>query len=126
MTINKGLPIVLVLICLFVLSAGMNTVFSQPSSISGTAPGWAGKEIRLLIENDPISKTYREVDSDSIAMDGSFNLSVDTNESALYWLEVQRFKSPIWISPGSVYPISTIEIPENILVDTWQNGSFQY
>lgn len=118
MTIYRGLAIFLFLFC---LSAN-----AQKAEILGSAKEWSGKEIRLLIENDPITNTFRQVDSDIIATDGSFKLTVDTNQTALYWLAVKRFKSPIWISPATVYPISIIPKPENILVDTWQNGSFEY
>ena len=118
MTIYRGLAIISFLFC---LSAN-----AQKAGISGIAKEWAGKEIRLLIENDPITKTFRQVDSDTIAADGTFKLNIDTNQTALYWLAVNRFKSPIWISPAIIYPISIIPNPENILVDTWQNGSFEY
>lgn len=118
MPILKSLSILLVFFC---LSAN-----AQKSEISGTATEWAGKEIRLLIENDPITKTYREIDATSIAEDGSFKLTVDTNETLLLWISVKRFKSPIWVSPAQDYSISVIPNPENVLVDTWQNGSFQY
>ncbi|NEN22414.1 hypothetical protein G3O08_02720 [Cryomorpha ignava] len=118
MTIYRGLSILFVLFCL--------SAKAQKAEISGIAKEWSGKEIRLLIENDPITKTFRQVDSDTIVSDGSFKLTVDTSETALYWLAVKRFKSPIWISPATVYPISIIPKPENILVDTWQNGSFEY
>lgn len=118
MTIYSRLAILFFLFCL--------SAKAQEAEISGMAKEWAGKEIRLLIENDPITNTFRQVDIDTIAADGSFKLTVDTNENALYWLAVKRFKSPIWISPATAYPISIIPNPENILVDTWQNGSFEY
>lgn len=118
MTINSRLAILFFLFC---LSAN-----AQKAEIEGIAEQWAGKEIRLLIENDPITKTFRQVDATTIAPDGSFKLTVDTNQTALYWLAVKRFKSPVYLSPGTVYPITILPVPENILVDTWQNGSFEY
>jgi len=118
MPINRALFILFIFIGL--------TANAQKSEILGTAKEWAGKEIRLIVENDPITKTFREIDATSIAADGSFILTVDTNETLLFWLAVKRFKSPIWISPAQDYSISIIPTPENVLVDTWQNGSFQY
>ena len=99
---------------------------AQRAEIRGSSENWAGKQIRLIAEKDPISKTYAYIDSDTIASDGSFKLEVNLKETSLYWLIVNRFKAPIWIVPGAKYDISIIPKPENILVETWQNGSFEY
>ena len=99
---------------------------AQKAQIRGNSENWAGKQIRLIAEKDPISKTYAYIDSDTIAEDGSFKLQVSADHISLYWLIVNRFKAPIWIAPGAEYEISIISKPENILVKTWQNGSFEY
>lgn len=99
---------------------------AQIAEINGSSENWIGKQIRLIAEKDQISNTYAYIDSDTIASDGSFKLEVNTTEISLYWLAVNRFKAPIWISPGAKYEISIIPKPENILVKTWQNGSFDY
>lgn len=109
--------------CIVFFSLSAN---AQRAEIRGNSENWIGKQIRLVAEQDPISKTHAYIDSDTISSEGSFNLSVDLDEIALYWLTVNRFRAPIWIAPGAEYEITIIPKPENILVETWQNGSFEY
>src|SRR5690554_3153286 len=116
----------MVFFCLSTVKECVSTANAQKTVIRGNSENWEGKQIRLIAEKDPISKTFSYIDSDTIASDGSFKLTALTNRVSLYWLAVNRFKTPIWISPGAEYEISIIPKPENVLVKTWQNGNFEY
>lgn len=126
MPMLKWLCVIIVFFSLSTDKDFVSTATAQEAEIRGNSENWAGKQIRLIAEKDPISNTYAYIDSDTIAEDGSFKLEVNADKTSLYWLAVNRFKAPIWISPGAEYGISIIPKPENILVNTWQNGSFEY
>ena len=122
----KWFWVFMVFFCLSTVKECVSTANAQETVIRGNSENWEGKQIRLIAEKDPISKTFSYIDSDTIASDGSFKLTALTNRVSLYWLAVNRFKTPIWISPGAEYEISIIPKPENVLVKTWQNGNFEY
>ncbi len=118
MTIFRGL---LIFLSFFCFSAN-----GQNAEILGKAEFWAGKNVYLTAEKDPISHSLFIVYTDTIAADGTFKLVADTSKIQQYWIRVNRFKAPIWLEPGKEYSISIIPVPENKLVDTWQNGGFEY
>lgn len=99
---------------------------AQTSKITGTSEVWKGKHIRLISQTDPITKINVYVDVDTIAPDGSFELTANTTETGLYYLAVNRFRAPIWLEPNTTYQITIIPDPENIPVETWKYGSFEY
>ncbi len=100
--------------------------FAQDAGIIGNAPHWAGREIRLLSYSDPISKTEIRLDTDTIREDGTFKLQSDINEISQFWLAVNRFKAPIFLTPGRNVEIAVKREPNDVLIDTWQMGTFVY
>jgi hypothetical protein len=100
--------------------------FSQASTIEGTGAHWMGKEVSLSICIDYISNTFEIVDQTKIDKKGRFTLKFETSETTTAWIVVNRWKAPIIIEPGKTYQISIVETKESVLVDTWQNGFFDY
>lgn len=96
------------------------------SKISGTAIQFDGHKIELIRLLDPVSGAEQVLDSDSIHSDGLFQLNTANEGTQEFWLRVNRFRAPIFIAPNTAYTIEIEEKPENVLVDTWQKGSFDY
>jgi hypothetical protein len=103
-------------------------VAAQPkeATISGSAPEWAGREIRLLRITDPISRTEEQLSSIVIAADGSFNLAVKIENTECFHLSVNRYSAPVCIDPGQKLRIELLPNELNKLVDTWQKVNFEY
>ncbi len=99
---------------------------AQDAVVVGSAPHWAGREIRLLSYSDPISKTEIRLDADTVDGDGNFELRSNIEEISQYWLAVNRFKAPIYLTPGRTLEIAVNREPNDVLIDTWQTGGFIY
>lgn len=100
--------------------------FSQESTIEGSAANWAEKEVSLSICIDYISNTFETIDHTKIDRKGEFTLKFENEKTTTAWIVVNRWKAPIVIEPGKSYQISIVETKESVLVDTWQNGFFDY
>lgn len=96
------------------------------TTLDGSAKQWAGKTIRLIKMADPITEYAIELDSDTIAPDGSFTLKANVSKTQSVWMYVKRYRAPLFIEPDADYHIVVVAKPENILVDTWLKGSFAY
>lgn len=99
---------------------------SQSSTIEGSAKHWAGKEVSLSVCTDYITNTYAAANQTTINEDGSFTLKLETTETTAAWVLVNRWRAPIYLEPGKTYQISLVQTDESVLVDTWQNGFFDY
>ncbi len=116
-SLKRSFSIVFVVI-LFVIQA--------KAQISGTSHSWKHMPVRLSVLEDPITHTYQTLSVDSIDADGHFNLPFDTKETKVGWVSVNRFKAPIYMAPKHQYQIVHDHRKEDILVNTWQRGTFNY
>ncbi len=98
----RGIYFSLILISLSLVS------FSQ-TRIKGTAKDYTGFRVELTTKADYISEKQILLDEDSIAPDGSFELSADLREVSLVEIKIGRFYSLLYVKTGTTYEI---EIPK--------------
>ncbi len=96
------------------------------AQINGTSQSWKEMPIRLSVLEDPITHTYRTLSTDSIDSEGHFKLNIPIKETKVGWVSVNRFKAPLYIVPGHQYQIVHDHRKQDILVSTWQRGTFNY
>lgn len=94
--------------------------------MSGTAEGYAGMRISLIVYTDPLSKSVREKTAAVIDSAGNFNLAVIVEDTCRAWIKLRRYSAPIYLTPGSKYTVEISPDNERILINTWQKGELKY
>lgn len=113
------------LLCLIFIGFGV-FAFGESTTITGHAIEWRGKEIRLKIFSDHITNKQYTAASTTIDSLGYFELETEIDKTLEAWIVVNRFSAPIFLEPGKHYNITLVDSPKNVLVDTWQRGSFAF
>ncbi len=97
MTFCKKLFLLLALIPL--------SVFSQKTTITGTAPGAQGKTIRLVKYSDLMTYSDTCIATSTIDSKGSFSISVPLKETIFSYLKIDFNRAPIYLVPGKNYQV---------------------
>lgn len=90
-------------------------VFSQ-ASISGSAPSFAGKEIRLYTYKDYITMSRVLIESTLVSADGRFRFSLPENVAYTTFLgifKIENFAAILYIEPNTELDISLVK-PDSV------------
>lgn len=93
--------ILFLFICIIV---GIN-IYAQQYTISGQAPFFKGKQIRLYIISDYITKQPLLVDYDSINENGQFSLSFSVKNIISAQISIEYYSSTFFLEPNKSYNI---------------------
>lgn len=86
------------------------------AGIKGTAPSFAGKEIRLYTYKDYITRSKVLLESTLVSEDGSFmfNLPGNAADAAFYGIfKIENFAAVMFIEPNTGYEISIVK-PDSV------------
>jgi len=72
---------------------------AQYCTIKGTAPGAQGREIRVITYFDQISYSEKTIASDTIDASGNFNLKFINTSTIYAFVEIDFYKSDIYLEP---------------------------
>ena len=73
---------------------------AQPATVKGSAPNFIGKEIRLMVQDDPISGKEVVLAKAKVAADGSFSLSGNVEPVQYGFLQVGRECGDLFLQRG--------------------------
>lgn len=99
---------------------------ANETAIIGRAPSLAGHEIRLTKLTDPFSGSLEVLDLDTINSEGKFELTFSPEEVTEVYLTINRFRAPIFASPGETYAVQIPEQAEFSLIPSWRPSGFEY
>ena len=112
-------------ILLFLLFAGQ-TLHAQNSLIQGSISLLPGREVRLIAQLDPISKTEKVLDMDTIDAQGQFELKTKIEQYKSLIVSVNRYKAPVYVGPGDTLALEFSSEPKYRLADSWLKGNIEY
>ena len=94
----------MILLCAFLLYLN-NLSFSQNVTITGKAPAYEGEEISVLIYDDYLSYTEKELANSKIDDEGNFKLTFDIASTTYAKISINETVKTLYIEPGSKYEI---------------------
>lgn len=91
-----------------VIALALWAVLPSPSlakiaTVSGRAPGYAGRVIVMRAERDPVSHMTYDLSSAEVAPDGSFRFEADISEVTHAFLDLSFYEAHIYLEPGARY-----------------------
>lgn len=105
--------------CLFISAVGLlffcASFVSAQTGIKGTAPSFAGKEIRLYTYRDYITRSKVMLESTLISGDGSFAINLPENVNPTFYgiFKIENFAAVMFIEPDTDYEISIVK-PDSV------------
>ncbi len=86
---------------------------AQNVRINGIASTAAGKKIRLFTYSDYVSELPKKLDEAIIDASGKFELKTSTGETFFAWIQIDRFKTEVFLEPNSEYNITILPFDFN-------------
>lgn len=90
-------------IFLFIFLASSLSLIAEITKISGVIPGGENYEIRLHTVEDYISYKSRILDRMKVDSSGRFELSAELNQIVFAWLEIEFYKTDLYLVNGAEY-----------------------
>ena len=75
--------------------------FAQQCTVKGSAPNFIGKEIRLMVQDDPISGKEVVLAKTKVGADGSFSLSCNVDPVQYGFLQIDRECGDLFLQGGN-------------------------
>ncbi len=97
-----------VFLCLSILPS-----HAEKASIIGEAPEYKGKEARLIIFEDYLTRQEVILDSAKVSIDGSFELETDLRKTREALIRIDDINGKIFLRPGREYSIEFPPLPED-------------
>lgn len=95
------------LVCALALWAALPaSATAGTATVSGRAPGYAGRVIVMRAEKDPVSHTTYDLSAAEVAKDGSFTFEADINEVTHVFIDLSFYEAHIFLEPGGRYKVS--------------------
>lgn len=76
------------------------------ATVSGRAPGYAGRVLVMRAERDPVSRMTYDLASAEVAPDGSFRFEADVREVTHAFIDLSFYEAHIFLEPGGRYKVS--------------------
>jgi len=98
----------------------------QNALIQGNASLLPGREVRLIAISDPISKTEKILDIDTVKTNGDFELKTELERNQALTIAINRYTAPIYLGPGDSLVLEFSNELKYKLADSWLRGSIDY
>jgi hypothetical protein len=101
-----------VILCLML--SLVDSINAVPTTVQGNAFSYRGKWLEIHEYTDLFTFSSQKLDSVKLPDHGTFKLSIDIDQTGLYFVKIGRIHAHVFMIPGDEY---TIVIPEPIEMD---------